>query len=174
VTTLDPAVRDLLEAISRAVDGNADWRAVAIGSAVDRVLAGLLLPAPERLRSREDSFAPGRNKARRGRCAPMTDTRRCGCGCGATLAGRRRHATFASEACRLRAWRKGAAATPEPSRRPVTRETVSTASSGQAAASNHAVGRSARTWPELAAAALAAHPDTAAHAAAWTQGGVTR
>ena len=38
--TLDPAAADLLEAISRAVDGMADWRAVAVGSAVDRVLAG--------------------------------------------------------------------------------------------------------------------------------------
>ena len=38
--TLDPAVADLLEAISRAVHGIADWRMVAIGSAVDRVLDG--------------------------------------------------------------------------------------------------------------------------------------
>jgi len=38
--SLDPAVRDLLETISRAVDGASDWRAVAVGSAVDRVLAG--------------------------------------------------------------------------------------------------------------------------------------
>jgi hypothetical protein len=38
--SLDPEVRDLLETISRAVDGMADWRMVAIGSAVDRVLAG--------------------------------------------------------------------------------------------------------------------------------------
>jgi len=40
VTALDPAVADLLQAISRAVDGVADWRMVAVGSAVDRVLAG--------------------------------------------------------------------------------------------------------------------------------------
>jgi hypothetical protein len=40
VTALDPATRDLLETISRAVDGIANWRMVAVGSAVDRVLAG--------------------------------------------------------------------------------------------------------------------------------------
>ena len=40
MSALDPAVADLLETISRAVDGMADWRMVAVGSAVDRVLAG--------------------------------------------------------------------------------------------------------------------------------------
>lgn len=38
--TLDPQARDLLTAISQAMVGVADWRMVAIGVAVDRVLAG--------------------------------------------------------------------------------------------------------------------------------------
>jgi hypothetical protein len=43
--TLDPATRDLLNAISRAADGVSDWRLVAVGSAVDRVLGGQDDPA---------------------------------------------------------------------------------------------------------------------------------
>jgi hypothetical protein len=38
--TLDPEVRDLLETISRAADGIADWRMVAIRSTIGRVLDG--------------------------------------------------------------------------------------------------------------------------------------
>jgi hypothetical protein len=38
VTTLDPAARDLLAAISQALNGMADWRAVAVRSAVHQAL----------------------------------------------------------------------------------------------------------------------------------------
>lgn len=38
--TLNPATRDLLEAISQALDGTADWPASAASVAIDRVLRG--------------------------------------------------------------------------------------------------------------------------------------
>jgi hypothetical protein len=38
--TLDPGVRALLEAISRAVEGMPGWRTVGVSVAVDRVLDG--------------------------------------------------------------------------------------------------------------------------------------
>lgn len=44
---LDPAVRSLLEAISRAVTGVPGWRTVAVSVAVDRVLAGDTDPGVE-------------------------------------------------------------------------------------------------------------------------------
>lgn len=98
-------------------------------------------------------------------------TRRCACGCGEVLTGRRRHARFASEACRLRAWRNGTSdhQAAQDARRSVT--AAAPASRPSETVSSGPGGPARVTWPELAAAALRAHPDTAPYAGAWTQGG---